>query len=316
MITVGDFLAKLITKGGGNPADEKFKIFFGNAELVKAEVPDDVATTIDNGLISLKDAKNNHPDIKNHYTALALNGLDDKVNNTMDEWELPDDSKNRIKVDRNSYNRVSLLLKEVRELEQRKANADKPDKIAIQKQIDDAKAESRTYQAAIEAEKVNAANQIKDFKLQMQRSKLYNGYKTVYDNLDSDVREAAIDALITKKLQDNGAHFTFDENGSFVLLKKDGMNFYGDDNKQVNAKQFIEQQLSQNKILAVTAPPPTQGSNTQQQPNGQQANLPINGNNGNNGNNSSSSATMKDLLKNSVADFANSNSVPVLGMGN
>lgn len=311
MINVGDFLAKLITKGGGNPADEKFKIFFGNAELVKAEVPDDVVTAIDNGLISLKDAKNNHPDIKNHYTALALNGLDDKVNMTMDEWELPEDSKNKIRVDRNSYNRVSLLLKEVKELEQRKANADKPDKIAIQKQIDDAKAESRQYQAAVEAAKTDAVNQIKDFKLTAARQKLYTGYKTVFDGLEPEAKEAAIDAIITKKLQDTGSHFTFDENGSFVLLKKDGMNFYGDDNKQVNAKQFIEQQLSQNKILAVTAPPQN-GSNTPPVP-GQQANTPPAGSNSN-GNNNSGSSLLKEMLQNSTSDLVNANNIPAFGM--
>lgn len=313
MITVGDFLAKLITKGGGNPADDKFKIFFGNADLVKAEVPDDVATAIDNGLISLKDAKNNHPDIKNHYTALALNGLDDKVNLTMDEWELPEDSKNKIRVDRNSYNRVSLLLKEVKELEQRKANADKPDKIAIQKQIDEAKAESRRYQAEVETAKLDAANQIKDFKLTAARQKLYGGYKTVFDTLEPEAKEAAIDAIITKKLQDTGSHFTFDENGSFVLLKKDGMNFYGDDNKQVNAKQFIEQQLSQNKILAVTAPP-TNGSNTQSPPPGQQPNMPPQGSNGN-GNNNSGSALLKEMLQTSTKDLVESGNVPAFGMG-
>ena len=81
--TLGDFLSQLITKGGGNPADDKFKIFFGNTELIKSEVPDDVAQAIDNGLISIKDAKNNHTDIKNHYTKQALDGIDKSLEDLM-----------------------------------------------------------------------------------------------------------------------------------------------------------------------------------------------------------------------------------------
>lgn len=308
--TLGDFLSKLITKGGGNPADEKFKIFFGNADLVKAEVPDDVATAIDNGLISLKDAKNNHPDIKNHYTALALNGLDDNLKTLMEEMEIPEDTRNKIMVERSTYKRFPLLAKEIQSLEQRKASADKPDKQAIQKQIDDLHAELRRRDEKVSNAERSAEERVRKFQIDMHKSKLFSKYKTVYDQLGDDVKETALRALFDKKLQDNGAHITLDEHGNPQLLKVDGTNYYGDDNKQVNLQQFTEQLLSQNKILAVTPPPPNPGGNNNNNPG--QPPLPPNGSNGN-GNNNAGSSIFKDLLKNSQADMANSASIPMFG---
>lgn len=301
----GDFLSKLVTKGGGNPADEKYKGFFGNADLVKYEVPDDLATAIDNGLISIKDAKNNHPDIKNHYTALALNGFDDKMKAVMDELELPEDVKNKLTVERSTYNRFPLLLKEIQALEQKKANVDKPDKQAIQRQIDDLHAELRQRDQKVKDAEKSADDRVKNFQIDMYKTELIMPYKTVYDSLPASAKKTAILALLNQKLQDNGAHLTFDENNNPVLLKKDGTNYYGDDNKQVNAQQFVEQVLSQNKLLQVTTPPPNQQNGSNNQQNGQPP-VPPNGTNGNGGNNNNGSTLFKDLLKGSVNDFANS----------
>jgi|GEM_PF-6424365 len=321
MITVGDFLAKLISKGGGNPADEKYKIFFGNAELVKAEVPDEVATAIDNGLISIADAKNNHPILKNHYYTQALNGVDDKIKTLMEKWEAPEDIRNAVTAERNTYNRVPLLLEQMMEIERKKLTANKPDLAALNKEKEELHKQILTEKNRADAAEKDFESKYKDLRIQQKQRGMYTGLKTVYDNLDEDTRDITFNTLINKGLQDNNATFTLDDNNNLVLLKKDGTNYYGENNQQVNAKQFIEQIFSRNKLLVTNQPPPANGANggvnNGSNNNGHNNAAPPQGGGGNNnGNTNTGSAAMKEILAGINQDLSTSNNVPIFGGGN
>jgi hypothetical protein len=60
-----DLLKKLMTKAG---------ITYDGDLTV--EIPDDIATSLDNQLLTIAAATNNHPDVKKVYFAQAYNGLD------------------------------------------------------------------------------------------------------------------------------------------------------------------------------------------------------------------------------------------------
>ena len=273
---LGDFFVELAKKSGINPEDEALKALLTNGDFFKTELPDELVKSIDNSLISLKDAKNNHPDIKNHYTKQALDGLDSTITNLLDELGIPENERNEIMVERSSYKRPAILIKKVKELEQKKANADKPDKAAIQKEIDDLHAKLRLSDTEKKAQADEYAKKELNMRKQYKIHGMLSGYKSVFDNLDAEVKNTTLQTIIDKSLQDNNAQLTFDENGNLVLLKKDGTNYYdGDKNTQVNAQQYIEQVLSRNKAL-VTTQPTQQGANTS--PNGHQAAAPANGN--------------------------------------
>src|SRR5882672_1111231 len=134
---VSEYVKNLIKKSGLNPEDEKFKDFFANPEMVKLEVPADILTGTDTQLISIAAAKDNYGPLKNHYTALAFNGTDTMIDQMLDELGLSDDDKNELKIEKNTNKRIQALVKKAQAAELKKANADKPDKAAIQKTIDD-----------------------------------------------------------------------------------------------------------------------------------------------------------------------------------
>lgn len=258
--SLGDFLHDLFKKAGQDVNSAPIKDFLANTAMT-VEIPDVVATGLDNNLLSVKDAKNNHPEIKAHYTKSALDGVDSVINELLEG--MPDDVKTAITGERSSYKRISLVADKIKELESKKAGAGKGDKDALQKQID----ELHTQLAAEKKAKDEAKNQydgeLRKFRVDYEKKNLLSKYKTTLDEFDPEVKYSTINALINKELQDKDADFTYDDKDNFTLLRKDGSNYYGDNHQQVNPQTFVESLLSRHKLL-VTTPKPSDKPTPQQ----------------------------------------------------
>lgn len=299
---LGEFLHNQIKKAGLNPEDEAIKNFLLNGELVKIELPEEIERGIDNNLISLKDAKNNHPEIKSHYTQQSLMTVDKTIEKLLEDMELDDATKADILSETSTYKRVPKLAQKIRELEVMKAAAGKTDKAAFQRQIDDLHAAVRAEKERADKAKGEFEEKLKEFKLQNKIKSLFSNYKTVWDELDPEVRNTTIHNLLQKELQDSKAVLTFDENENLALLNKDGANFYGDNNQQVNPQQFLDIILSKNKVL-VTSQKPAPQTPQANNPSGQQPS-------GGGGNTSTN--YIKNLVANSMNDMKNSSQVPIM----
>lgn len=260
---VSEFLIGLAKKSGVELTPEQQE----HISKIDVELDDNFVNPIDNSLISLRDAKNNHPDIKNHYVKGAYDGIDSLLLSQMEEYEFGENEKNAILAERNTNKRVALMNKMVKDLEHRKANADKPDKAAINKQIEDLNAEIRAHKAQVEAIRQESENKFKQFKIDSKKQTLLSNYKTIYDDLSPEVKYMTLFNLLNKDLQDNNAEFVLGEGDSINLLKKDGTNYYGDNNQQMNTQQFIESSLSRNKILKTTSTAAQQSAGDTQQNN-------------------------------------------------
>lgn len=314
MAKLNEFLQSIAKKAGVNIEDDAIRAFFSNPAFADIDVPDTVQKPVDSTLISLTDAQNNHPVIKSYYTRQALDSLDKTIDALIDEFQLSPEDVNEIKVERSSYKKPEVLIRKMQALEQKKANADKPDKAAIQKQIDDLHANLRAEQDKTKKLESEYALKEKQMKIGYKINSFRSGYKTINDHLEPEVRAAIEETLLNKRLQDNNAKYDLDENGNVVLLKSDGTNFYGDSNTQVNAKQFYEQTLSANKLLVTTSNQQQQnnsgGANGQQSQNGQNGNAPANGS----GKAAGANSTFRELMKQSVADASQTS--PAFAAGN
>lgn len=252
-MTLGEFLHSLIKKSGGNPDDDAVKNFLLNGELIKIEIPEDIMKTIDQNLISLTDAKNNHPLIKPHYTQLALSTMDKQIEKLLEELEMDDNIKAEVLSETSTYKRVPTMVRKIRELEAAKSASGKDDKATIQKQIDELHAQIRAEKQRADDAKTNFEKELVSFKIGNKKMGLFSAYKTIYDDLDPEIKSTTLQNILDKQLQGDNAELKFDENGNLVLLKKDGTNFYGDNNQQVNPQQYADMVLSRNKLLK-TAP--------------------------------------------------------------
>lgn len=267
---VSEYLKNLLKKAGINPDEDKFKDFFSNEALGKLEIPVDAATGIDNNLISLTAAKDNFGPLKNHYTALALNGIDANMESLFDELGLDEDAKTELKLEKSTGKRMQQLIKKAQAAEIKKANADKPDKLAHQKTIDDLHAQMRALQSKAELAETSYAKKEKDLRKSYAIQELLVSHKTTLDKLSPSVKRATLNALISDALQSKAIDTDFDENGNLTLLKKDGSKYYGENNSVVSPAQFVEQLLAKEKLLAVNDSNDKTGSSQTNPQNGQQ----------------------------------------------
>lgn len=215
------------------------------------EVADELTKGVDNGLISIADAKNNHPEIRNHYRTEALDTADKTLANVLKKYpELLEDED--IKGERSTYKRIELIAGKIDELVSKKSGAKPADKAEIQKQIDELHMQLKSANEGRAADKAEYEKSFKDFK---KKSGLINklaSFKTIHDELPGEVRATILETLINKELQDNDADLDFDDAGKWSLRKRDGSNFYGENHTQIGADDFIEKTLAKHKQLKVS----------------------------------------------------------------
>lgn len=258
MAKVVDFLKTLLSKAGANVDQDVIKNALA-AMPADLEMSDDVATAIDNGLLSLSAAKNNHGDIKNHYTALALKGLDNELKSILEGEKLPDEIISEINAETSSYKRVPLLVKKIKELEGKKAGASKTDKDEYQRQITELNNKLREQADKEQGIHAGYKDQIRDVKKNFHLNTLLSGYKTRFDDLGPDARNTVILSLINKHLATKGATLTVDENDQLILINKDGSTTFGDDHRQLTPKSFLDKVMSDEKLVIVNDSNGSQG---------------------------------------------------------
>lgn len=253
MAKLKDFITALAKKAGYDTTSEAAKPFFD--ALPDTEMPEDIHRGIDNSLISLTEAKNNHGELKGHYTKQALDGVDKEILSLIEDFQLDEPTKAAILGEKSTYKRGPMLTRKIVELERQKvATTGGKDKAAIQAEIDGLHAQLKTTKEAWESDKKTFDNQRLQDKINNKKNVFFSGVKTIHDELDPETRYTIIDSQIQKELQDRQAKFALDEQGNVVLMRNDGTNFFGENHQQVKPLQFIEQVLAKNKQLKVTDP--------------------------------------------------------------
>lgn len=254
-IKLKDFVTALAKKAGYDTESVTAKPFFD--ALPDTEMPEDIHKGIDNALISLTDAKNNHTELKNHYAAQSLVGIDSSLEDLIKDFEIDDQTKQIIQAERSTYKRVPLLARTLVELERKKAAATGgKDKQEIQKQIDDLHAAVKSEKEGRAREKTEYENQRLLDRIATKKNVLYSGLKTIHDELGPETRYKILDTLIQEALQESKAKFVLDDNGDFNILRNDGTTFHSENHQPIKPMQFIEQVLAKHKQIKVT---PTNG---------------------------------------------------------
>lgn len=241
-----EFVKKLLAKAGVTHEGE-----------IGDELPDEVATQADNALLTIAAATNNHPDVKKVYFAQAYNGLDAEIKALITEFGLTDEVKAEIEAAGGSTKKAVTLVRKIKELSEKAVPGDKD---AAKKHLETITELNKKLAAEIEKQtilKTDFDNQLKGIKIQTKLSGMLSAYKTKFDELDPEAKDAAVNAIVTKALQDSDATFTFDDKGNLALQKKDGSNLFGDNHTQITPQGFLDKTMS--KILKVT--PANSGNN-------------------------------------------------------
>jgi len=326
MAKISEFINSLIVKAGGNVNDEKIKTAL-TAIDANVELGDDLAGLIDRGLISIDQAKNNHPDIKKHYTALALNGLDTELDRLMEDEKFGDDIVTELKAEKSSTKRAALIAKKIKELEAAKAGQGKATTQALNDQIADLNKQLRAEKDSINGIKTEYEGKLRAKDMNYAKRDLMAGYKTIHDGLDAETRNIIINAIIDKNMKSKGLQWELDSNGNFVIQTKEGNNAFTEDNRQMTPKIFLDKVMADEKLLVVqeTSQQQNNNNNRNQNQNSGQFNNGNNNNNGgfnrnnfnnnqnqnNGGGNNNGNAVLKELVKKAQADLASTGGTPI-----
>lgn len=251
-VTASDLVKKLLAKAGVTYEGD-----------LTAEIPDEIATSLDNQLLTIAAATNNHPQVKKVYFAQAYNGLDAEIESLATEFGLDETVLGELKAEQSSTKRAVALARKIKELESKKVGADAGKTNTLQAQITQLHSELAEEKKKQTDLKKSYDKQINNIHIQSKLNNLLSGYKTIYDELPSEAKEAAVNALISKALQDSDAEFAFDEKGSLSVIKKDGTNLFGDNHTLQTPNSFIDKTFASSKILKVSEPQPAGNGNIQ-----------------------------------------------------
>ena len=276
-VKLHSFLFSLAEKAGIDPKDAGLTEILSNAALDNVELSKDLESSINKSLLSVVDAKNNHPEIKTHYFAEIMANVDRSLDDFYAASGLDKSVIDEVSKERSSTKRIALLGTKLKEVIEKAGSTTKkaPEVDSLNQQIDALNNQLRAEKEGRQADNDRAKGEMNQFKTELNLNNKTGSVKTIYDELPSDVRAISIKNILEKELQDSNASFILDENGSLKLQKKDGSNYFDENNRQLTVDDFINKTLAKNKILKQSAPNSESTGNLPN--NGQPPIIPSNG---------------------------------------
>ncbi len=239
----GKLFANLLTQVGLNTADPKYMDLLS----ITAEVPDEAVQAISSGLTSVDGAKQN-PELKKHFTATVLNGVDSKIQEVMDELGLDPTVRAQIMADKNSFNRIKLLANQIKGAQQVDPQ-EKQQLLAEIAQLQQQLAQSNeSNQKALQDKEAEYNNSLLDLSLRNDLGNMDYAY-----DLPKDVNVSNAMNLLNIEMNNKKAKAARQQDGSLKLVSQDDPQAdYMEDNKAVGWDDFRSKTLANHKLLKVT----------------------------------------------------------------
>lgn len=268
------FIMQLAEKAGIESNNQALVDFLAHTELNRITIAPDLERAINQNLLSLDDAKANHPAVKTHYFAEVMSNVDRALTKLYQGLGLEQEDIDELARETSSTKRIVLVgekLKDIMNAKVEEAKKTKPKDseqvTQLQQQVNDLNEKLRIEKENRTADKTKYETDLTGFKKNTALTGKIAALKTIYDELPADVRSTTIITLINKELQDSNVHFVLDDNGNLKPQKTDGTNYFDENNRQVSADDFIQKALAKHKVLK-QAPANNGGEN--QNRNGQQ----------------------------------------------
>lgn len=266
-MTLAEYIQSLSERVGIDNADEALKQIVTNPALSQITVPSAIVSQTNSKLMTEDEAKIN-PMIKKHFTGTALNTIDTKIKEVLENYEFDDEIRNEILSEASTYNRIPLLAKAISDARQKAISATGGEKKALLDKVNELQGLLNQERDARrqDVEKINSnwQSQLTDKELQA----MFSGYDYALD-LDKDVTITTARNLWEKKLREKGGKYVYTNDG-IKLVSNDAPDLpFTIDNKTVDVRAFTESVLAEAKMLKVNkAPAPTSAPTPTPQPMG------------------------------------------------
>ncbi len=135
-MTLAEYIQTVADRIGIDNADEAIKMVVTNPALMQVQVPSTLVSMTQSKLMTEDEAKIN-PIVKKHFTATALNSVDTKIKDVLDEFGFDDDIKQSILSEQSTYNRIPMLSKAIAEAKEKAISATGGEKKALVDKINE-----------------------------------------------------------------------------------------------------------------------------------------------------------------------------------
>ena len=256
----GEFLNTMAAKLGLQN-DPQMVSLLSNATIAQMEIGDDFAGKMNAGLMSLEGAKSN-TEVKKHFDALALNGVDAKLLPLAQLYG----ATTEFDAEKSTYKRVDILADKIKakiaEIEAKQASGDvtkdsevkrlNGELLKLQQQLTTATAEKDREIATLKASHEKAMlGSLIDFAL--------TGKPYANDKVDAKTNVTIARALIDGKLAEKGA-IIVNDNGVLKLKNANApeLDLLDEGNKPVTFAGFTDKILADANLLKVSKATPQQ----------------------------------------------------------
>lgn len=254
----GEFLNTMAAKLGLQN-DPQMVSLLSNATIAQMEIGDDFAGKMNAGLMSLEGAKSN-TEVKKHFDALALNGVDAKLLPLAQLYG----ATTEFDAEKSTYKRVDILADKIKakiaEIEAKQASGDvtkdsevkrlNGELLKLQQQLTTATAEKDREIATLKASHEKAMlGSLIDFAL--------TGKPYANDKVDAKTNVTIARALIDGKLAEKGA-IIVNDNGVLKLKNANApeLDLLDEGNKPVTFAGFTDKILADANLLKVSKATP------------------------------------------------------------
>jgi hypothetical protein len=164
-VKLHSFLFSLAEKAGIDPKDAGLTEILSNQALDNIELSKDLESAINKSLLSVVDAKNNHPEIKTHYFAEIMANVDRSLDDFYREAGLDQKVIDEVSKERSSTKRIALLGTKLKEVIEGASKSTKkaPEVDSLNQQIDALNNQLRIEKEGRQADNEKAKGEMNTF---------------------------------------------------------------------------------------------------------------------------------------------------------
>lgn len=265
-MNLSEWLHGILTKGGLDA--ETLKLTLADPGLTKIDVPASLEQLVEHDfkdLLTLEAAKQ-HPDLKKHFIATSMHGVEKDIAMYAKENEFSDEELSELNKIPGAQKRLGAFIKLIKDKSDKKGPIPDNDKIKkLTDQIAQLNAEAIKRAEDYESEKKTLRQGFLDKRKEHAFKELFQSYEYT-DALPKDVQEMTARAMFEKQLlQDNNKVVFNEENDSLRLSTNEDTEVYHN-NKAISLKQYAERVLAEKKLLKVNQAPSANGDGKKKEP--------------------------------------------------
>jgi polyhydroxyalkanoate synthesis regulator phasin len=229
---------------------------------IEGEMPDDVASKIDKGLLTLEAAKTN-PEITKSLKQSTLAGADAKMDEIIKEMGLTVGED--FAGEKNTYEKISMLSKMLHEQGKKKGEGNSKESVSdlLKKEREAFAAKEADMQKKLKDLTDGLTSKESEFKniresdlTSFELQKILLGKDYVFPKeMDSSLKVQTALGALNKDLAEKGLVIKRNEAGSLVITDKEGQKAYTDKHEPIDSPHsYIDGVLTQNKLLNINDP--------------------------------------------------------------